>query len=517
MAYDEAELNRKKKLSPMSRGNGAPFVNSPLSRTAEPIRYPDGTSQEPIDMSGRMTNISRPAPAPLPPTGPGMLARSNVAPAPALVQPTTPQIPAAFGIAPYGRPSFMPQGAQQPSPGAPLASAIAPTAVSPNTTPANTPTQAEMQRSKASLEAALPQSPQNQARRQASSNPMISDVERGAAAQEGRNTLSRGITSGSVNTVADAMKGGATEQQALDMGMSRGTPRVTPGQIREGQLLTGSAGRDPLTDGATEADRQAAREQFAKTENKDKAKAAIANKNEGFTRDSTQGKAAKARYEANAAKTKESDRLRRSTDPLTLMNIARGQERSSQLAEKRTVAEQKGAANRMMANAMSQSDPRVRAQMTAQAGELAKAVSEREPARRTTYGDILNQQKAEAIALKQAGATSVKDDARSQRDVADAEKSRAETQKIRDAMPPEKAAAYDAYTKILSSIDPFSAPEEHARVVKLIEGLVEEGRSGASPPPASGMTEGRTGMKNGRAVIVRGGTLVYVDDGKPAQ
>lgn len=552
MAYDDGLKHPKKNPLPMSRGNGAPFVNSPLSRTAEPPRYPDGASQNPLEMAGRIanisrpapaplptmntgaptpppmrggqiTNVSRPAPAPLPPTGPGMLSRSNVAPAPAPVQPTTPQIPAAFGIAPYGRPSFMPQGAQQPSPGAPLASAIAPTAVSPNTTPANTPTQAEMQRSKSSLEAALPQSPQNQARRQASSNPMISDVERGAAAQEGRNTLSRGITSGGVNTVADAMKGGATEQQALDMGMSRGTPRVTPGQIREGQLLTGSAGRDPLTDGATETDRQAAREQFAKTENKDKAKAAIANKNEGFTRDSTQGKAAKARGEANFAKAKESDRLRRSTDPLTLMNIARGQERSSQLAEKRTVAEQKGAANRMMANAMSQSDPRVRAQMTAQAGELAKAVSEREPARRTTYGDILNQQKAEAIAFKQAGATSVKDDARSQRDVADAEKTRAETKAIRDAMPPERQVQLDNATRkhdndfdawyVASDSDKPALKEAMDKSRNELDAIVNQ----TATAPASGMTEGRTGMKNGRAVIVRGGTLVYVDDGKPAQ
>jgi len=206
------------------------------------------------------------------------------------------------------------------------------------------------------------------------------------------------------------------------------------------------------------------------------------------------------------------------------MNIARGQERSSQLAEKRTVAEQKGAANRMMANAMSQSDPRVRAQMTAQAGELAKAVSEREPARRTTYGDILNQQKAEAIAFKQAGATSVKDDARSQRDVADAEKTRAETKAIRDAMPPERQVQLDNATRkhdndfdawyAASDSDKPALKEAMDKSRNELDALVNK----TATAPASDMPEGSKGKdENGRAVIVRGGTLVYVDNGEPAK
>jgi len=41
----------------------------------------------------------------------------------------------------------------------------------------------------------------------------------------------------------------------------------------------------------------------------------------------------------------------------------------------------------------------------------------------------------------------------------------------------------------------------------------EESRTGGG----GGLTEGRTGTKNGRPVVVKGGKLLYSDDGTPAQ
>lgn len=460
----------------------------------------------------------------------GVPLRSAVAPAAPAA--STPQIPAAMGIAPY-----VSQARQMT------------TGMNPNALNRNVPSpivhpkpplaaagygfgSGEMASAKQSLE----QSPsgvatQNVARMQDATSAINRATGSGAmnANLQGmadRSNVVANLQSGKDMSVAGAMRGGATEEQALAMGAQRGTPQVTDAMRAGNALLRGGANVTP---------RAQAQGMFNDKPDVAKAQAELAKGN-------NQGKLAsetKKVKEAAAGRwkqTQEADKLRRTTDPLALTNIARAQERPAQLEEKRAVREQKAAANRLMRSAMGQNDPRVKAEMVAQASQMARDIAAREPARRTTYNDIVNQQKAQEIAkIAAEGRTAGR--AMTDKDVAMAERYRAEADRIRNEverqgkeLSPEDKALLEADLAIIKSSEPDDAEraaaiqrvrDKHgAQSVKGFWDKIGDAMrgvgSGAETSP-SAPQQGQKYQVNGRPIEVRNGRWYYVGTNEVAE
>jgi hypothetical protein len=353
----------------LSRGGGAPFVSNPLGRsTTAPIAP---AVPAPNQDAAAMYQGGQPQPAGATPM------RSAMAPAPASPQPS---VPGQLGIAPY-----VAQARQ-------MATGMNPAVMNQNTPSMNPNPQGAPPFSSQATNL-FASGPLNRGPQPNNPNPLIGDRDRATAASNLRGAAVDNLQSGRDASVAGMMRGGATEEQALAMGAQRGTPQVTDAMRRGNALMYGGENITP---------RAQAQGMFGEPMDPAEAQKKLNDGKPAASKEQTAK--AKARGAANYAKFKEADAFRRSNDPLTLMNIARAQERPAQLAEKRAVAEQKGAANRMMAQAMGQRDPRVKAQMAGQAGEMAREVGARPPMQRTTYGDILNKQREQDIQMVEAQA-----------------------------------------------------------------------------------------------------------------
>lgn len=75
--------------------------------------------------------------------------------------------------------------------------------------------------------------------------------------------------------------------------------------------------------------------------------------------------------------------------------------------------------------------------------------------------------------------------------------------------------AYETTTK-MKNFDDYMEPRTR-KIMSEMSHHADEGSAGGVTAKGGSMPEGRTGMKNGRPVVVKGGKLIYSDTGEPAQ